>query len=71
MGEVLRLALAIAAKDIRLELRSRTGILSAATFAALVLLIFNFGRDPTAVSSLDLAPTVLWVTFAFASVRSW
>lgn len=68
MGEVIRLALAIAAKDIRLELRSRTGILSAATFAALVLLIFNFGRDPTAVSAIDLAPTVLWVTFAFASV---
>jgi heme exporter protein B len=68
VGEALRLALAIAAKDVRLELRSRTGILSAATFAALVLLIFNFGRDPTAISSLDLAPTVLWVTFAFASV---
>ena len=37
-------------------------------FAALVLLIFNFARDPTAISTTDLAPSVLWVTFAFAAV---
>ncbi len=30
--------------------------------------MFNFARDPTALSSLDLAPSVLWVTFAFASI---
>jgi heme exporter protein B len=33
-----------------------------------VLVIFNFARDPTAVSTLDLAPSVLWVTFAFAAI---
>jgi heme exporter protein B len=60
--------LAIAGKDIRLELRSRTSLLSAAVFAALVLVVFNFARDPTAVATLDLAPSVLWVTVAFASV---
>ncbi len=68
MGKAFRLALALAAKDIRLELRSKTALLSAVVFAALVLVIFNFARDATSVSAVDLAPSVLWVTFAFASM---
>jgi heme exporter protein B len=66
--EAIRLALAIAAKDIRAELRSRTALVSALVFAALVLVIFNFARDPTALSATDLAPSALWVTFALASM---
>jgi heme exporter protein B len=66
--EAARLVLAIAAKDIRAELRSRTALLSAVVFAALVLVIFNFARDPTAVAAMDLAPSVLWVTFALAAM---
>ena len=68
MLDGLRLALAIAAKDIRAELRSRTALLSALVFAALVLVVFNFARDPTALSATDLAPSVLWVTFALAAM---
>lgn len=68
MGEFFRLAAAIAAKDIRLELRSRTALLSAIVFSALVLVVFNFARDPTALAAVDLAPSVLWVTFAFGAV---
>ena len=68
MPEALSLVLAIAAKDIRAELRSRTALLSAVVFAALVLVIFNFARDPTAVAPVDLAPSVLWVTFALAAM---
>ncbi len=68
MPDLLGLVLAIAAKDIRAELRSRTALLSAVVFAALVLVIFNFARDPTAVASVDLAPSVLWVTFALAAM---
>jgi heme exporter protein B len=68
MPESLRLALAIAAKDIRAELRSRTALLSAVVFAALVLVVFNFARDPTALSATVLAPSVLWVTFALAAM---
>ena len=49
MGEFLRVALAVAEKDLRLELRTRATILSAVVFAALVLVVFNFSRDPTAV----------------------
>ncbi|HWB42591.1 MAG TPA: heme exporter protein CcmB [Gemmatimonadales bacterium] len=68
MPDTLRLVLAIAAKDIRAELRSRTALLSAVVFAALVLVIFNFARDPTAIAAVDLAPSVLWVTFALAAM---
>ena len=68
MLEFLRLALAIAGKDIRVELRSRTALLSALVFAALVLVVFNFARDPTAISATALAPGVLWVTFALAAM---
>jgi heme exporter protein B len=63
-----RLVLAIAAKDVRVELRSRTALLSALVFAALVLIVFNFARDPTALSATALAPSVLWVTFALAAM---
>jgi heme exporter protein B len=68
MGEVLRHALTIAGKDLRLEFRSRTAFLSALVFTALVLAIFQFARDPTAVSTADLAPGILWITFTFAAL---
>ena len=64
----MRLALAIAGKDVKAELRSRTALQSALVFAALVLVVFNFARDPTALSATDLAPSVLWVTFALAAM---
>ena len=68
MPRSIRLSLAIAAKDIRAELRRRTALLSALVFAALVLVVFNFARDPTALAVIDLAPSVLWVTFALAAM---
>src|SRR5947207_14884721 len=68
MAELLRQAWAVARKDLVLELRTRTALVSAVVFPALVLTLFNFGRDPTAVPTLDLAPTVLWVTFTFAAM---
>jgi heme exporter protein B len=64
----MRLVLAVAGKDVRAELRSRTALLSALVFAALVLVVFNFARDPTALSAMALAPSVLWVTFALAAL---
>lgn len=68
MVELLRQAWGVARKDLLLEFRTRTAIVSAAVFAALVLMVFNFGRDPTAVATIDLAPTILWVTFTFAAM---
>jgi len=68
VGETLRHAWTLARKDLVLEFRTRTAILSAVVFAALVLMVFNFGRDPTAVAAIDLAPSILWVTFTFAAM---
>jgi heme exporter protein B len=66
--DILRHAWVIARKDLVLEFRTRTAFLSAVVFTALVLTVFNFGRDPTAVPTIDLAPSILWVTFTFAAM---
>src|SRR6266480_2821840 len=68
MGDMLAQAWTVARKDLVLELRTRTALVSAVVFTALVLTVFNFGRDPTAVPTIDLAPTILWVTFTFAAM---
>lgn len=58
----------VARKDLLVEFRARTGIVSAAAFVILVLLAFNFGLDRTAVAAVDIAPSILWVTFTFAAI---
>jgi heme exporter protein B len=63
-------ALVIASKDVRAEFRRRTALIAAAGFAAVILVIFNFARDPTAVRAAAIAPSALWVTFAFAGVTA-
>jgi len=68
VNDVLRHAWTVARKDLVLEFRTRTALLSAVVFTALVLTVFNFGRDPTAVATIDLAPSILWVTFSFAAM---
>lgn len=70
MGELLRDAWILTKKDLALEFRTRTGLASALVFTALVLTVFNFGRDPTAVAVIDLAPSILWVTLTFAGTLS-
>lgn len=64
----VREAWLIAAKDLRLEFRSRTAFLSSLAFTALVLAIFNFARDPTLTPVAELAPGILWITFSFAGL---
>ncbi len=61
-------ALAIAAKDLTIEWRNRTALLTATVFAILVLLIFVFARDPGVIALPVLAPAVLWVALALASL---
>ncbi len=68
MHDVLRVAWAIAAKDVQIEMRTRTALLSSLVFAILVLAILYVARDPTAVSALEIAPAALWVTFSFAGL---
>lgn len=61
-------ALAVAAKDVKIEWRTKTAFASAIVFAVLVLAVLYFARDPTAVAALDIAPGALWVTFTFAAM---
>lgn len=68
MRELVRHAWLVARKDLRVEFRSRTALTSALVFTALVLVVFEHGRDPTAVATIDLAPSILWVTFSFAAI---
>lgn len=66
--KIARTALAIAAKDLRIEWRHRTAFSTAVLFAVLVQLVFVFSRDGGSVSASALAPTVLWVMLALATV---
>lgn len=62
LGHVAR----VAAKDLRIELRSREIVYTMAFFAALIVVIyaFAFPRQPKAV--LGSVPGMLWVAIAFA-----
>lgn len=61
-----RLALAIAAKDARSELRGRHAIVSTLFFAAVVLLLFGFALGPDRARLAEAAPGLLWLALAFA-----
>jgi heme exporter protein B len=66
--DALRTAWAIAGKDLAIEWRTKTALVSSLTFAVLVLAVLYFARDPTAVAPVDIAPGALWVTFTFAAM---
>jgi heme exporter protein B len=59
---MIRTARLIAAKDLRLELRSRIGVIQIVPFAMLVLLLFGFGLDADRPMLLiPVAPAVFWI----------
>jgi heme exporter protein B len=70
-----RAVAALAAKDLRIELRTKEIVATTALFAALVVVMASlaFYLDP--VSAPRLAPGVLWISVAFAGVlamaRAW
>lgn len=64
----VRASLAIAAKDLAVEWRTKTAFVSSMVFAVLVLAVLYFARDPTAIATVDVAPGALWVTFTFAAM---
>ena len=68
MRDALRAAWAIAGKDLAIEWRTKTALVSSVAFAVLVLAVLYFARDPTAVGAVDVAPGALWVTFTFAAM---
>jgi heme exporter protein B len=64
----IRKILAIVAKDVAAELRTREMISSMVVFSLLVILIFNFAFDLRADNQQALTPGVLWVAIAFAGM---
>ena len=68
MADLFRTAIGIAAKDLRIEFKTRTGFATAIAFGVLVLVIFEFARDSAAIPPQVFAPSVLWVTLAYAGI---
>ncbi len=71
----MRRILALALRDLKLELRGRTGLLSVLFFLGVVLLILGFALGPEQEDLRRAAPGVLWVALAFAGSllagRAW
>ena len=65
---LLSATLAIAWKDVRLELRSRDTVVSALIFGLIVVVVFNFGLNRTPGSLAPVAPGLLWVAYGFVGV---
>lgn len=65
MRGFLGLVLAVARKDLVLELRARERLVTVLTFAVLVAVVFSFALDPT-VRARSIGGAMLWVTILFA-----
>ncbi|MEY3091312.1 MAG: cytochrome c-type biosis protein CcmB [Actinomycetota bacterium] len=65
MRSMLRTAKAIAAKDLRIELRSRVVSNQVIPFAALVMILFAFALDSDAVLE-RVAPGLVWLATIFS-----
>ncbi|HET8946036.1 MAG TPA: heme exporter protein CcmB [Candidatus Polarisedimenticolia bacterium] len=61
-------ALAIAARDLRAEMRSPAQAASLIVFALLVVVVFHFSFDLTAAEFTALGPGVLWVAILFTGI---
>jgi heme exporter protein B len=65
----LRVAQAIAAKDLRTELRSRSTLSTVLPFAVTMLLAFGFALGPDQLLLSQVAAGLLWLAALFASVE--
>lgn len=63
----MKIALAVAAKDMRSEWRSRDLWPALAQFAVLAILIANFAFDVDRAGPAQVAPGVLWLALVFAA----
>jgi len=61
-----RQAWAVAAKDLRSEVRSKETVNASLSFALVILLLFSFAFDPGSDQVREIAGGLLWLVFAFA-----
>ena len=64
----LRIALAVAGKDLRTEWRGRELLPALAQFVALALVIANFAFDLDQVSGPRIGPGILWLVLVFVGL---
>ena len=62
----LRQAYAVAAKDLRSEIRTKEALNASLAFALVILLLFSFAFDPSAEQTREMSGGLLWLVFAFA-----
>jgi heme exporter protein B len=62
----LRQALAVAAKDLRSELRTKEALNASLAFALVILLLFSVAFEPTQDQTRQISGGLLWLVFAFA-----
>jgi heme exporter protein B len=62
----LRETLAIAAKDLRSEIRGKEAVNASVSFALVILLLFSFAFDLEPEQIREIAGGLLWLIFAFA-----
>ncbi len=65
---MLRDAVLVAGKDLRIEARSRVGINQVVPFALLVLVVFAFALDSERDTLLAAGPGLFWVTVLFSGL---
>jgi heme exporter protein B len=61
-----RSAAILLAKELRLEFRTRELLTGTVIFVLVVIVLFSFAFDPTAVDSRRYGPGLLWIAFLFA-----
>jgi heme exporter protein B len=59
-------ALAVARKDLVIELRTKESLNAAGAFAVAILLLFSFAFDPDANTTREIGGGLVWLVFAFA-----
>jgi heme exporter protein B len=65
---VLRDAVLVAGKDLRVEVRSRVALNQVAPFAMLVLIVFAFALDPDRGFLARAAPGLFWLAVVFSAL---
>lgn len=65
---MLKPALSIVQKDLRMEFRSKESIMAMWIFSLLIFVIFNFTFEVSRLVMLEIAPGLLWVAFIFSGM---
>lgn len=64
----LKIAAAVAARDLRIELRTREALLAMGFYALLVIVVFSFAFNADAALTLRAGGALLWIAFLFAAL---